>query len=487
MAQDELAGSAVRNAIGLVVGRAKNSCTPLSILVGRTYVVLLAAPWLFVLLETALQSEKAASSWTIHSFFWMALSLFTFAGITVASSLIQRARRYEASCEGEQLLVANARDAMLVIQVCRNSQDALTPFSFVIKAENPAAMEKHLSAFGQETTTVGRSIDEVFPDWLKDKVRVEYTACVVSREVRRYVISQPGGLITYESIATPVLDATGTMVTHIIVTMRDVSERIQHAHGLAEALRLAEQANKSKSKFLACMSHELRTPLNAVLGYSEMLELGIGGTLSEKHKEYVQYIHQSGSHLLNIIGDILDLSKIEVGQLVLHDEEAPITPLIENCILMVKKRAAEKGLLLRTEIPSCLPVVRVDPLRFKQVILNLLSNAIKFTDQGSVTLSAFIDKTKGLMLAVSDTGIGMTQADMATALEPFGQVESALTRNHDGTGLGLPIARHLVELHGGQLSLASRIGHGTTVSVIIPPERLVDDAGILSSKQIMAS
>jgi signal transduction histidine kinase len=202
--------------------------------------------------------------------------------------------------------------------------------------------------------------------------------------------------------------------------------------------------------------------------------------LSDKHKEYAQYIHQSGGHLLNIIGDILDLSKIEAGQFVLHDEETTITPLIDTCILMVKERAASKGLRLRTGVPLCLPVLRVDPLRLKQVILNLLSNAIKFTDNGSVTFTVFFDEAKGLVLVISDTGIGMTQEEMATALEPFGQVESALTRNHDGTGLGLPIALHLVELHGGQLILASRKGHGTTVSILIPPERLVEHADRLS-------
>jgi len=222
----------------------------------------------------------------------------------------------------------------------------------------------------------------------------------MSREIRRYVIRPPDGTLTHESIATPVLDATGMHVTHIIVIMRDITERIQHERELAEALRQAELANKSKSKFLASMSHELRTPLNAVLGYSEMMQLGIGGMLSDKHKEYAQYIHESGSHLLKIIADILDLSKIEAGQFVLHDEETQITPLINTCILMVKERAAGKGLRLHTEIPLCLPVLRVDPLRLKQVILNLLSNAIKFTDDGSVTFTVFFDEAKGLVLAV---------------------------------------------------------------------------------------
>ena len=337
MAQHELAGPPARNGNALAPYRASagSSASP-SMLIGRIFVVLLAAPWLFELLRTALQSEKMSNSWP--SLFWIALALFTFAGVTVASGLIRRARRYETTCEGERLLFSKARDAMLLVGVRRNSHNLEAPFTFVIKAENPAAVER-LSAFGQETAHIGRSIDEVFPDWLKEKIHLEYTACAMAREIRRYVIRPPDGTLTHESIATPVLDSAGMHVTHIIVIMRDITERIQHERELAEALRRAEMASQSKSKFLASMSHELRTPLNAVLGYSEMMQLGIGGMLSDKHKEYAQYVHESGSHLLNIIGDILDLSKIDAGQFALNDEETQITPLIDTCILMVKERA----------------------------------------------------------------------------------------------------------------------------------------------------
>jgi two-component system cell cycle sensor histidine kinase PleC len=288
----------------------------------------------------------------------------------------------------------------------------------------------------------------------------------------------PDGTATHESIATPVLDATGTQVTHIIVIMRDVEERLKHERELRDALQKAEAANKSKSEFLASMSHELRTPLNAVLGYSELLTHGIGGQLSDKQAQYVEYIHKSGSHLLKIIADILDLSKIEAGQFVLYEEVAEIAALIDVCLLMIRERAAAKGLLLIEDFPQDLPAIRVDVLRMKQIILNLLSNAVKFTGNGSVTLSIRHDAATGLTIAISDTGIGMAQSELAVALEPFGQVESAFARNHDGTGLGLPIARHLVELHGGRLQIASQQGEGTTVAITIPPERVVVPATV---------
>jgi signal transduction histidine kinase len=451
--------------------RTNDARPPPSRLVTRTFVALLVVPWLFVIIEATLQSHEIKSYGFTGELFWLAFVLFTISGGATAVAIIRRARGFEATREDERLLFANARDAMLLIRVHANPPGCSEPFSFMITSENPAAVDR-LRAFCIGPTYVGRSIAEVFPDWLKSTVQVEYAACAQAGEIRRYFISPPDGSPVHESIATPVFDKTGGQVTHIIIIMRDIADRMRNERELAEALRRAELASTSKSQFLASMSHELRTPLNAILGYSEMLALGIGGSLSTKQKEYAQYIHQSGSHLLGIIGDILDLSKIEAGQFVLYDEETPIAPLIEDCLLMVKEHASAKGLILRTEIPPCLPVLRVDPLRMKQIVLNLLSNALKFTETGSVTFTATFDEAKGLRLAVSDTGIGMTDEELATALEPFGQVQNALTKHHDGTGLGLPIARHLVELHGGTLSLTSQKGYGTTVSVTIPPARL---------------
>jgi two-component system cell cycle sensor histidine kinase PleC len=219
------------------------------------------------------------------------------------------------------------------------------------------------------------------------------------------------------------------------------------------------------------MSHELRTPLNAVLGYSELLINGIGGTLPPKQVEYAQYIHQSGTHLLNIISDILDLSKIEAGALALQEQPTEIDQLIETCMFMVRGRALSKGLQLQVEIAPALPNFQVDPIRLKQVLINLLSNAIKFTQIGSVTLCVSYDADQGLYLTVSDTGIGMTEQEMKVALEYFGRTESAFSRNHEGTGLGLPIAQRLTDLHGGEMTIHSQTGIGTSVCVRLPASR----------------
>ena len=373
--------------------------------------------------------------------------------------------RHAPSWKSDHILNSNAQDAMLLLRVQRKGES----LSFVLQSANAAAMER-LRAFGHTGNVIGKDIDDVFPASVRQKAKEHYKACVATGQSRRYKVTPPGA-VTLESIASPVLDKAHKTVTHIVVVTRDIVDHVRQERDLQDALWQAQQANKSKAEFLASMSHELRTPLNAVLGYSEMLEREIGGELSEKHKEYARYIHQSGSHLLKIIGDILDLSKIESGKFTLTEGETNIPSLIDECISMVSERAKNKGMRLHIEVPGNLPIFRLDSLRFKQIVLNLLSNAIKFTAVGSVTLRIAFDAAKGLLLSVQDTGIGMSRAEVAIALEPFGQVESAMTRNHDGTGLGLPIAIHLVALHGGQLSIESEPGRGTTVSISIPIER----------------
>ncbi len=307
---------------------------------------------------------------------------------------------------------------MLLLRVRRKEES----LSFVLQSANSAALDR-LRSFGYTGNVIGKDIDDVFHASVRQKAKEHYKACVATGQSRRYKITPPGA-VTLESIASPVLDKAQNTVTHIVVVTRDIVDHVRQERDLQDALWQAQQASKSKAEFLASMSHELRTPLNAVLGYSEMLEREIGGELSEKHKEYARYIHQSGSHLLKIIGDILDLSKIESGKFTLTEGETNIPPLIDECISMVSERAQNKVIRLHIEVPENLPVFRLDSLRFKQIVLNLLSNAIKFTTVGSVTLGITLDAAKGLLLSVQDTGIGMSRAEVAIALEPFGQVES---------------------------------------------------------------
>jgi signal transduction histidine kinase len=250
----------------------------------------------------------------------------------------------------------------------------------------------------------------------------------------------------------------------------------QAAH---EALRRAkddaEAASRAKSEFLATMSHELRTPLNAVIGFSEMMLGEIHGPLGEeRYRGYAADILESGTHLLGIINDILDLSKAEAGKLELAEVVLDPRAAIENACRLIRPRAESAGLTFATSVPADLPRLRADPRIFKQILLNLLSNAVKFTPtRGYVEITASADDAVGLTIAVRDSGIGMAAEHVQKALEPFGQVDSSLSRRHAGTGLGLPLAAAMVERHGGQLRLDTVLGRGTTVVVTFPRERLV--------------
>ncbi len=260
----------------------------------------------------------------------------------------------------------------------------------------------------------------------------------------------------------------------------EIEERIRaekSLHTLNRELRLSQEqtelASRSKSEFLANMSHELRTPLNAIIGFSAMIqEQTFGPVGNAKYVGYVSDINHAGHHLLELINDILDLSKIEVGRLDLHDEVLDISAIIRTCARLVAERASAIGSHLDLALPDDIPPLRADSRMVKQILLNLLSNAIKFTPAGGrICVRLRFDAGEGHVIEVADTGIGIAPQDIATAMETFGQVDSALNRKYDGAGLGLPLSRSLVELHGGSLSLDSDVGVGTTVTIRFPLER----------------
>jgi two-component system, cell cycle sensor histidine kinase PleC len=244
---------------------------------------------------------------------------------------------------------------------------------------------------------------------------------------------------------------------------------------LVAANTAAQAASKSKSDFIANMSHELRTPLNAIIGFSEVIkDQTFGAGALARYVEYASHIHRSGLHLLEIINDILDLSKIEAGRFELREERVELGEVVSASLLLVTDRAEEAGVSIDASVPSPSPVIRGDKRAIKQVLLNLLSNAVKFTPiGGSVHVDIRHDETGGIVLIVKDTGIGMSPAEIPKAMQPFGQIGDVHTRNRAGTGLGLPIVRSLIEMHEGKFQLASEIGVGTLAQISLPARRVV--------------
>jgi cell cycle sensor histidine kinase DivJ len=261
----------------------------------------------------------------------------------------------------------------------------------------------------------------------------------------------------------------GSPEADVVAVMREVTDRKVQEQALELARTAAEQADASKTRFLATMSHELRTPLNAIIGFSEMIVHEEAMMLdAARRKEYAQLINDSGQHLLSVVNGILDISKMETGNFEISPEPfAPRAALLHCCNLLALK-ARDNGVDLITRAAEDLPVMNGDPRAFKQIALNLVANAIKFTERGgSVTVSASVEGTR-LMLCVSDTGVGIAAEDLARIGDPFFQAGKTYQRKHEGTGLGLSIVKSLVGLHNGEMNVQSTVGEGTTVTVALP-------------------
>jgi PAS domain S-box-containing protein len=295
------------------------------------------------------------------------------------------------------------------------------------------------------------------------------------RPFRTLRVLQPdaeGRLLYLNVNGKPIYDADGHFRGYR-GTAHDVSKQVAaEAESLRSRLE-AESANRAKTEFLANISHELRTPLNAILGFSEIMEGALLGPLSERYQHYAADIHKSGQYLHGLVTNILDLSRIEMNEVYLDEEEVEIAELIESCVNMLRIRADEQAVRLEAEALPDLPPICCDRLRLKQALINLISNAVKFTPKyGRVSVSVSMNGA-GLALSVSDTGIGMRPEDIPRALEPFRQIEPQLNRRHDGVGLGLALTKALVERHGGRLELTSALGAGTTATIHLPAERVV--------------
>lgn len=264
-------------------------------------------------------------------------------------------------------------------------------------------------------------------------------------------------------------------VTHLVTATLDISERKRLERQLTLAKAAAETANRSKSTFLANMSHELRTPLNAVIGFAEIMERRMFGRMEPRRYEgYLQDILGSARHLLGVINDILDLSRVEAGQAVLDEMTLDVGEIVRSSLRFVNERAHAAGIGLSTRLAPDLPALRADPRKMKQVLINLLSNAVKFTSAGgAVAIEARLKPGGQLCIAVADTGVGIAKDDLRNVFRPFQQISAMLSRNVEGSGLGLAITKSLVDLHGGDLAIESELGKGTVVTVTLPAARLV--------------
>jgi two-component system cell cycle sensor histidine kinase PleC len=325
---------------------------------------------------------------------------------------------------------------------------------------------------GQRPADVGIYADTAFRQELQGRVDVEGSV----RDVEA-VAHTVRGERTF-SVSAETVQVGGRRL--MLAMGRDITAWRRQEDELRRSQKAAERANRAKSEFLASMSHELRTPLNAIIGFSEVIRDGIFGAIGvPRYAEYAKDINESGQHLLQIINDLLDLTKLEAGKFELHESSVIPAQVIESCLRLVKTRAEHGGVSVVPAVSADLPAVCGDARLLKQIMINLLSNAVKFTPRGGrIEAGARLLADGTMAFYVADTGIGMSTAEVEIALTPFGQVDGVLSRTHQGTGLGLPLARSLAELHGGTLTVDSQPGEGTEVTISLPAERVfVDDPG----------
>jgi signal transduction histidine kinase len=279
----------------------------------------------------------------------------------------------------------------------------------------------------------------------------------------------------------------GGQIVNYVAVKRDITERVraeeeirqlnagleqrvaERTADLREAKERAESSDRAKSTFLSMMAHELRTPLNAVIGFSELLVDGKAGAVNAQQREFLNDILASGRHLLNLINDVLDLTKVVAGKIELKPETFPVNRAIVEACGIVKEMASKKGIAIEIDGPLDDAVATLDPVRFKQILYNLLSNAVKFTpERGRVEVTARIDDRKRIHLHVKDTGIGIRKEDLPRLFREFEQIDSGLARCQEGTGLGLALTKKIIELQSGSIAVESEVDKGSTFTVVLP-------------------
>lgn len=338
-----------------------------------------------------------------------------------------------------------------------------------------------ISTGARQEDRIGKSLFEVWPPDMAGEFIRNDQAMLASGgliEVVETALAADGSRRNWLNLKFPIRDSAGhRFIAGIGI---DITDRQRAEAALRAAKQQAEQANHAKTEFLASISHELRTPLNAMIGFGEMIAGQIlGHGVADRYAEYARHIVTSGNHLLALINDILDIASIDAGRQELHEEPVDLGAVVVDCIELMQLRAGQAGIAIQRDQPSTQVVLRADARKVKQVLLNLLSNAVKFSPAGSeIRMTVRVVPDRGVVLAVSDRGCGISEEDLDHLFDPFHTRSALVARRVEGTGLGLPISRRLMELHGGTLTIDSQVGRGTTVTVTFPADRQIAAASL---------
>ncbi|MFD2206313.1 sensor histidine kinase [Kiloniella antarctica] len=410
--------------------------------------------------------------------------------VTAYNDLLQKQSAYEAAVKASELR-AKRSEAQLT-QAIETMSEGFALYDQDDKLVLCNSNYRNISAKRARIITLGSR----FEDLMRELVYAGDFVGTEGREEEFIKETCSGHVSLQERMILHLSNGTWLQFNHrrtpakeIVVLATDITPLMNQEREIRRAKEIADQANTAKSQFLANMSHELRTPLNAILGFSEIMKSELMGPLGSNHyKSYCHDIHSSGTHLLDLINDILDLSKIEAGAFELQDESVDLAQTARAAHKLVVGQSTSDFVPVNLDIPADLPYVKADLRAVKQILLNLLSNAVKFTPQGGeVVLSAMKNSDHSLSIQIRDTGIGIPKHELERILEPFIRADTPMTRAFEGTGLGLPLVKSLMEQHDGTLSLSSQISKGTTATITFPASRVLERPGTTPFDQTILS